>query len=69
MVKLERRSRGGGRLYLSVRKDDVDEVEEALTALEDATGETASQIIVRLIRDAAKNVPRRKQEDKQHVQS
>ncbi len=69
MVKLERRIRGGGRLYLSVRKDDIDEVEEALTALEDATGETASQIIVRLIRDAAKNVPRRKLEDKPHDQS
>ncbi len=59
MVKIERRKEGGGRLYLSVRKDDVEDIEEALTALEDASGETASQIIVRLVRDAAKNVQRR----------
>ncbi|PLS79744.1 MAG: hypothetical protein CYG59_11640 [Chloroflexi bacterium] len=63
MVKIERRKEGGGRLYLSIRKDDVAEIEAALTALEDASGEAASQIIVRLIRDAAKNVQRRKQEE------
>ena len=58
-MKIERRKEGGGRLYLSVRKDDVEEVEAALIALQEASRESAPQIIVRLVRDAAKNVQRR----------
>lgn len=53
MVKVERRPEGGGRMYLSIRKADVTEFETALSRLEQASGESASQIIVRLVKEAA----------------
>lgn len=56
MVKIERRPEGGGRMYLSIRKSDVSDFEQALTALENASNESASQIIVRLVKEAAKKL-------------
>lgn len=56
MVKIERRPEGGGRMYLSIRKRDVLEFEQALTALESACDESASQIIVRLVKEAAQKL-------------
>ena len=70
MAKIERRKEGGGRLYVSIRKDDVVAFEEALSALEEGSGESASQVIVRLVKDAAKNLQRRtaKRQDQERQQ-
>ncbi len=53
MARVEKRAEGGGRLSVSIRKDDVVPFEKALTRLEDESGDSASQVIVQLVKSAA----------------
>lgn len=60
MMKLERRRDShGGRLYVSVRADEVEAFERAASELEDATGLSVSQLVVRQMLEAHKKHQRR----------
>jgi hypothetical protein len=59
MARVERRPEGGGRLYVSIRKDDVMAFEQAASELEAATGLSVSQLVVRQMLDAHKRARRR----------
>lgn len=59
MARVERRPEGGGRLYVSVRKDDVEAFEQAATELEAITGKTVSQLIVKQMLEAHKRQQRK----------
>ena len=58
MARVERRPEGGGRLYVSVRKNDVEVFEQAASELEAATGMSVSQLIVKQMLDAHKKQKR-----------
>jgi hypothetical protein len=64
MAKVERRPEGGGRLYVSIRKDDVVAFEQAATELEAATGLSVSRLIVQQMLEAYKKAQRQPREGK-----
>ena len=59
MARVERRPEGGGRLYVSIRKDDVMAFEQAASELEAATGLSVSQLVVRQMLDTHRRACRR----------
>lgn len=66
MAKVERRPEGGGRLYVSVRKDEVEAFERAASQLEAATGLSVSQLIVKQMLEAQKKLQRKQAKERQH---
>ena len=61
VARVERRPEGGGRLYVSVRKHDVEAFEQAASELEAATDMSVSQLIVKQMLDAHKKQKRQTQ--------
>ena len=61
MARVERRPEGGGRLYVSIKKDDVAAFEQAATELASARGISVSQLIVKQMLAEYKKLQKQRQ--------